>query len=153
MSDRSEIQALIHEYTYRLDRGEFDRFGELFEKGEWRLAGDDGNTFALKGKDQTAEWLRANIRTYDKGSLNTKHLIGNVTIDVADGGDTASAQMYLLVFQGVPPEFPLQCIYSGRYEDEYINEGGAWRFAKRTIYTDIAGELRHHNRNWVDSEA
>ena len=152
MSDRSEIQALINEYTYRLDRGEFDRFGELFEKGEWYLSGDE-STFALSGKVEVAEWLRANMHTYDNGSLNTKHATVNVTIDVEEGAETASAQMYLIVFQGVPPEFPLQCIFCGRYEDEYVKDEGAWRFAKRTIFSDVVGEIRFHAKAWGTKEA
>jgi hypothetical protein len=46
----------------------------------------------------------------------------------------------------VAPDFPLQAIACGRYEDAFERTAGRWRFADRLIVLDLVGDLSHHLR-------
>lgn len=147
MDDRAAIERLIYEYTYRLDRADFDAWGELFADADWAIAAgfESDQGIVLHGAEAVAEWGRANLKVHEDGTLKTKHVTTNVTIEIDPEGDGASARMYLTVFQAVPPHFPLQAVFSGRYEDEFVKEDGQWRFDRRLIHADAVGDLSEHN--------
>jgi hypothetical protein len=48
------------------------------------------------------------------------------------------------VFQAVPPDFPLQAIFAGHYQDRFEKTAGAWHFVERKISPDLVGDLRRH---------
>lgn len=143
MDDRAEIEALIFEYTYRLDAGDFAGFAELFEHGEWAMEGQD-EAFVLSGTDEIVPWLEANVKSYGDAGLRTRHVTTNVTVRIAADSESASARSYLVLFQAVEPELPLSPIYLGHYEDEFVKDNGDWRFARRLICTDSVGDMSHH---------
>jgi hypothetical protein len=143
VDDREQIERLIYEYTYRLDGGDFEGFGRLFADADWCLSGE--REYAVSGADAVTAWLRDNILVYD-GIPLTSHVITNVTIDVAPDARTASARSYLTAFQGVPPDFPLQVIFTGGYLDAFAKRDGTWAFTRREITTRCVGDLRYHVR-------
>ena len=134
------ILHLMHEYCYRIDAGDIKGFAELFEHGTWRVIGDPngGDT----GLEAVLETLQSVI-LYN-GKPNTKHVMSNVEIDVDDSSERASARCYITVFQSVPPDFPLQPIFIGRYHDTFEKVDGTWRFMLRKISPDLLGDLSYH---------
>jgi 3-phenylpropionate/cinnamic acid dioxygenase small subunit len=82
---------------------------------------------------------------YD-GSPSTKHVISNVTIEITDDGSAATARSYFTVLQA-RPDFPLQLIIAGRYQDRFERVDGRWRFADRQIIPDLVGDLSRHMRD------
>ena len=84
-----------------------------------------------------------NVTLYD-GKPLTKHMMTNVQINVGPADNHATAQCYITVFQAVPPDFPLQPIFSGHYRDTYEEVAGTWRFTKRDISPDLIGDLSRH---------
>jgi hypothetical protein len=143
MDDRSQIEQLIYEYTFRLDGGDFEGFGELFADAEWGLLADGLIGFSLRGTEEVTAWVRENIRVYD-GLPMTSHVTTNVIVDVDGGGESASARSYLTVFQGVPSDFPLQVIFTGGYRDTFAKRGGVWRFNTRLIVPRCVGDMSAH---------
>ncbi len=144
-SARAEILALMNAYCYRIDAGDFVGFARLFEHARWQLLGDPA------GGDQGAD---AVLRTLQQiilyaGKPRTKHVMSNVQIDIDEGGTRARAQCYITVFQAVPPDFPLQPIFSGHYHDEFEQVAGAWRFRSRDISPDLIGDLSRHRRDMI----
>lgn len=138
--ETDEIQRLMAEYCYRIDDGDLSGFANLFKHGSWTVLGDPagGDT----GAEEVLSTLQ-NIILYD-GKPNTKHVMSNVRIDVDAGGQTATAISYITVFQAVPPEFPLQPIFLGRYDDRFEKIDGEWCFRARDISPDLPGDLGHH---------
>ena len=147
MDDRAAIERLIYEYTYRLDGADLDPWGELFADADWAIAAgfESDQGILLHGAKPVADWGRANLKVHEDGTLRTKHVTTNVTIDITPDGERASALMYLTVFQAVPPHFPLQAVFSGRYEDEFVKDAGEWRYERRLIHADAVGDLSEHN--------
>lgn len=138
--ERDEILRLMNAYCYRIDAGDLPGFAALFERGTWRVLGDP------HGGDSGAAAVLSTLRhviLYDGRPL-TKHVMSNVEIDIEPSGLAARAQCYIVVFQAVPPDFPLQPIFAGHYRDRFEKAGGAWRFAERNISPDLVGDLSRH---------
>jgi ketosteroid isomerase-like protein len=139
--DVEAIRALIHEYAELIDLGELDAVAALFTHGTWS---SPGRGAPLRGADQVRRAYDGVI-LYD-GIPSTKHVISNVTIEVADDGTTATARSYFTVLQA-RPDFPLQPVIAGRYHDRFELADGSWRFTDRQIIPDLIGDLSLHLRD------
>ena len=138
----SEILSLMNEYCFRVDTADFNGFAELFENASFGVIGDPKGP--SKGKSEVLEYLDRVI-LYD-GKPMTKHTMTNVQIDIDEASKKAKAQSYLTVMQAVPPDFPLQPIFSGHYHDTFEQVDGIWRFTIREISPDLIGDLSFHLR-------
>ena len=134
MSDVGEITSLIHSYGRLLDSGDIEGVIALFEYATWR---GDPNGPVLEGS--------AAIRpVYEQllvalGSLKTKHLLSNLSIDVDEGGNTASSHCYWTVLQNTEPGRSIDVTLSGEYTDRFEKLHGKWCFSDRLITTDLFG--------------
>lgn len=135
--DRREIEALVFAYAERLDLGDFDGVGRLFEHAEYGPAGTPG----LRGSSAVADVMRASVRTYE-GIPRTKHVTTNVVVRALEAS-SAEASSYFTVFQQVG-DGPLQPIVAGRYRDRFESVDGCWRFARREIWIDLKGDTSAH---------
>lgn len=144
--DIEAIRALIHEYAELIDLGELDAVAALFAYGTWS---SPGRGTPLRGTEQVRRAYDGVI-LYD-GIPCTKHVISNVTIEIADDRATATASSYFTVLQG-RPDFPLQAIIAGRYNDRFEHVDGRWRFADRQIIPDLIGDLSRHLRDATELE-
>ena len=158
------ISRLLATYAERIDAGDFDGIGELFEHGE--IKDGDGLVVAA-GRDRVRALYERTTRRYDDGTPKTKHLVTNVIVDVDPSGTRASALSTFVVLQAVPGELALQPIIAGTYADEFAvaatdlsdrpdaprastavdaTEPGSWRFASRQMHVDLVGDLGRHLR-------
>jgi hypothetical protein len=134
------IRRLMNEYCFRIDAGDLDGFAALFAHGTWWVRGDPagGATSAAAVRERLVSVILYN------GKPNTKHVMTNVEVNVDEPGVRATAQCYITVLQAVPPDFPLQAIFSGHYHDRFECVDGCWRFALREISPDLLGDLSRH---------
>lgn len=130
------ITAMVHRYCELFDSGEFDAFAEQFEHGVWYRA--------EPGAAGARAFIDAHVLLYD-GRPCTKHVTTNLVVDVACGGETATASSYVTVFQALP-DFPLQAIFLGRYRDRFERIEGAWRWRERQVIGDLRGDTSRHTR-------
>ena len=121
MSDsRDAISKLIITYAERVDMGDFEGVGALFEHSTYRSAlGDDVVTY--NGAEDVQKTMETMVRRYDDGTPRTKHVTTNLMIDVDDGAGTATAKSMVLnivlvhiigmlgtlVFWGANPRAPI----------------------------------------------
>ena len=141
IDDVEAIRALIHRYAELIDLGELDAVAALFTHGTWS---SPGRGIPLQGAEQVRRAYDGVI-LYD-GIPSTKHVISNVTIDIAHDRTTATARSYFTVLQG-RPDFALQPVIAGRYHDRFDRVDDSWRFADRQIIPDLIGDLSHHLRD------
>lgn len=70
----------------------------------------------------------------DRPPILVRHLVTNVLVDVVDENN-ARGTNYLMMMSNhanvVMPQ-PANGIFVGGFDDEYVKDGGKWRFAKRT---------------------
>jgi hypothetical protein len=55
------------------------------------------------------------------------------------GKDAARGSSYVTTLVRTPDN-GLALLSTGRYEDEYVRRGGAWRIARRRIFLDIGDQ-------------
>jgi len=131
-----QISDLMFRYAELFDTGRFDEFAALFEHGQWHKAGP--------GAPATRRWIEDNVRLYD-GLPRTKHVTTNVVADVDEDAGTATASAYVTIFQALP-DFPLQPIFCGRYQDRLTRINGEWRWTERRVLNDLYGDISRHVR-------
>jgi 3-phenylpropionate/cinnamic acid dioxygenase small subunit len=132
----TQISNLMFRYAELFDTGRFDEFAALFEHGQWHKA--------PPGVAATWQWIDDNVQLYD-GRPRTKHVTTNVVVDVDEGAGTATASAYVTIFQALP-DFPLQPIFSGRYQDRLTRIDGQWWWTERRVIGDLYGDISRHVR-------
>jgi 3-phenylpropionate/cinnamic acid dioxygenase small subunit len=138
ISAERAVLNLLHRYAERVDRGDFDGVGELFEHGDYHM----GDGVPLRGAE-VARAMRNLVIVDDGGRPGTKHVVSNTILET--DGDAIRARSYFTVFQA-RPDLALQPIITGRYLDVFRRVDGAWAFADRRIEVDQVGDLSHHLR-------
>ena len=71
---------------------------------------------------------------------------------MADDGLTAKARSYVIIYQALP-DFPLQAIFVGGYNDEFVKTDGEWRFSQREAVPFLVGDLSRHAREFLSATA
>ena len=138
MSAEGEIRRLMFRYARLIDDGDFAAVGALFESA--CIVAPDGTE--CHGADNITALYEHSARIYpETGTPCTQHVTTNVSILVE--GDHATAQSCFTVLQALP-DFPLQAIIAGRYEDEFSRGSGHWRFTRRRIEPRLLGDLSRH---------
>jgi hypothetical protein len=70
-----------------------------------------------------------------------KHYITNIIIKVSD--DSAeSISDYLVVRESGPDLIP---VMGGTYKDKWVRQDGTWRFKRKELVHDIAGDMALNN--------
>jgi len=117
------VQDLFAQYAHRIDRRDFDGFGELFTAdADYSLAGN-----AQQGRDAIKDFMRS-VMTKPGGT----HIITNVSVrDGADGASTATAD-YLLS-RRPEADAPFAVVGLGKYDATVVHDDGEWRFRTLTI--------------------
>jgi len=136
-----EILALMHRYTYLIDRGNLEGFAGLFESAEW---GAEGAKLQTGG--EMLEMLRREVIIYPDGTPRTRHVVSNIELDVDEEDGVAKGQSYITLFQQTD-DFPLQVIFSGEYHDEFVRENDTWRFERRIVKHPMMGDQSRHIRS------
>ena len=80
---------------------------------------------------------------YDDSTPRTKHLLGNIAVEVDPTRATASSSCTFTVLQAAPGK-SLHAVLVGRYEDAFARVDGSWRFADRVVHPDLIGDLAGH---------
>jgi hypothetical protein len=137
-ADHELITALIHEYAFRLDRGDLDGVAALFANAELRSTRHD----RVRRGTVEARTLYEPVIIYDDGTPRTMHQLTNVTVSV--DGTTAQARSYFTVLQVTSQG--LHPILVGEYHDRFASIDGAWQFAERVFDPRLFGDLSGHMR-------
>jgi uncharacterized protein (TIGR02246 family) len=127
--DTIAIQRVITDYSKFIDAQDYESYAGLFAReGTWQT----GNT-VRKGPDEIKAMLVGLFGTPPPGFVNTDsyHLVSNIEVNV-DGDHATARSRHLLVMRGAGGA-PTPML-AGRYEDEFIREGGKWKILHRTDF-------------------
>jgi len=141
ISDYLAIQNLVHSYPRFLDSGKLDNLGQLFAQARVHFEGrvDPVNNDPAEITRMFKEFLKL----YD-GVPKTRHLVCNLIVQ-PQSATSAKATSTVLVVQATP-QFPLQPIITGDYQDRFEKRGADWVFVERRITNDLFGDLSAHGR-------
>jgi len=138
---RIAIDDLLFSYAERIDAGDFVGVGELFAKGQ--ILGPTGDVLGT-GKDEVKAIYERSTRLYEDGSPMTQHVTTNVIFNLGSDGRRAETRSRFTVMQALP-DFPLQCIITGYYEDRFgHDESDGWAFTERRMKPKLLGDLSRH---------
>ena len=140
MHDDTAIANLVFRYAELIDGGDFDGIGALFADA---VIGADGSTVEWRGAEAITAMYVNGTRRYEDGTPRSKHVTTNLIIDVDDARAHATCRSYYTVLQQTD-ELSLQPIIAGRYHDEFERVDDQWRFARRTMFVDLVGDLSKH---------
>lgn len=146
-SAEQAILNLIQVYAERIDAGDFDGVGALFEHAH--VSADNGVVLGDHDPASVAGTYAAYTRRFDDGTPLTKHVTTNHILEVDETAGTATCRSYFTVFQQTET-LGLQPVIAGRYHDEFAVIGGAWYFTKRYMITDLVGDLSEHMLQSID---
>jgi hypothetical protein len=122
---RAEIEALITEFSFRIDHGDAAGIPELFtEKGSFESP-------AAKLHGKTA--LTAAMTQRAKAEHQTRHVISNLRLQ-QESSDQLRGTVILTMYRWTPGDTDLQPhpVALVEYEDLYERgSDGTWRFASR----------------------
>ncbi|HEX3838777.1 MAG TPA: nuclear transport factor 2 family protein [Steroidobacteraceae bacterium] len=125
IDDRMAIQQLLMEYGRAVDNRDFAAFAALFtEDGEWQ--GAQGSYRGRKEIQESMEKMFTDAAA-DIPQGKNFHLLTNVIIDLQGDHATASSKFIFYKMNGAKPEAEV----AGRYEDQLVRVGGAWKFKQR----------------------
>ena len=125
IEDRMAIEQLLMEYGRALDNRDFAAFAALFtEDGEWK--GAQGSYRGPKQIQESMEKIFTGAAA-DIPKGKNFHLLTNVIIDLQGDHATASSKFIFYKMNGAKPEAQV----AGRYEDQLVRVGGAWKFKQR----------------------
>ena len=128
LEDRDAIRALLVTYASTLDNRDFAGFEQLWAKDAEFVGG--GGTSA-KGPAAIRELLQGLLKKNAAPVPGRDfHLVMNQTVDVA--GDTATG-FSRGTWVVTNPENRLQVSIIANYYDQFVREGGRWKFKRHQI--------------------
>ncbi|MBJ18981.1 MAG: nuclear transport factor 2 family protein [bacterium] len=138
---RTAIENIMFSYAERIDGGDFDGLAELFSRA--RMVGPDGSVQG-EGKEGVRAIYDRSTQLYEDGTPMTQHVTTNLIFEFAPDGRSAAVRSRFTVMQQLP-DFPLQCIITGYYEDQFAyDEAVGWHFRERRMKPKLAGDLSRH---------
>lgn len=138
---QTAIENLLFTYAERIDAGNFAGVGELFARA--RLLGPTGDLLGT-GSAEIKALYENSTRLYEDGSPMTQHVTTNVILNLGENGESARTRARFTVMQALP-DFPLQCIITGHYEDQFAHdESDGWYFTERCMKPKLLGDLSRH---------
>lgn len=138
---RLAIEGLIFRYAELIDAGDFATLAELFAKA--RMLGPDGEVHG-EGKEAIKSVYDDSTQLYEDGTPMTQHVTTNLIFTFSDDGRSAQVRSRFTVMQQLP-DFPLQCIITGYYEDRFdYDDDEGWHFVERRMKPKLLGDLSRH---------
>lgn len=141
MSDpllRVEIDALIAEFAWRIDRGDPASVADLFTEDGWygRETGERS-----VGRDAIrAAYAARRDREAAVGVRTARHLFTNLRLTRLDDDHAAGSSILLLFAADGPPPHPATPLLVQDYDDRYRRVDGRWLFASRAVTKIFVGE-------------
>lgn len=136
------IQNQLNRYSDAVDRGDFEKVGEMFREADVYFPGEEKPSIR-KGTGDFAKHLRKWTRVFpETGNPKTRHLCVNPIVDF-DDANHARCQTYFVVFQAAEG-VPLQPIITGTYLDRFEKRKGDWVFTERRELVGQVGNLSAH---------
>lgn len=135
--DRLDIMHVIASYSRLLDKRDVDSWLEL-----WRpdavLASMSGEA---TGHEELRPWAHR-LFEHRKVGFDPAQLVHFIGLPVIDGdSERATSETYTIIFD-YADDGKVRVPLVGRYVDVFSRYEGKWRFERRTINGDLAGQDR-----------
>jgi 3-phenylpropionate/cinnamic acid dioxygenase small subunit len=140
--DHAEITDLYARYNLASDAGDAEAYAACFTPDGLLLvrglsltatgAMQRGGELRIQGREALAAFKRRDVG--GRAGRYRRHWNGSLALARLDG-ERVRGRCYLQAHDGEPGALPTLA-QTGVYDDVLVREGGAWRFASRTLVID-----------------
>ena len=135
-ADELEIHNLVARLAHLADGGDTETYVALLtDDVVWAMPENPSIGLAAserRGHDEIAAGQRERIAAGHQGpGSNTMHVVTTISVDVAPGGEHATAHSYFQYWADTATAPVIRNM--GRYRDEFRNTSHGWKLARRTI--------------------
>ncbi len=141
--DRLQIYELMDRYGVVHDFGTPEEYAALFTADAEISVGS--GPAVVKGHDALVgmaardhQRFGGGVTADGKSALIMRHVISNRLVELL-GKDAARGSCYVTTLIKTPDN-GLAVLSIGRYQDEYLRQGGQWRISRRRILLDIGDQ-------------
>jgi hypothetical protein len=134
------VRRTLNSYCESFDRGDFEKFASLFERGQWFMVD-------APGAEAVLTWLRTNIVLHD-GETLTRHDISNLDVEVVDDHGVAQFRCHVAIWQILPAR-PPRLMVLGRWAGEFRLVDDTWWWSSHTAVVDYSGDLSQHIKGFA----
>jgi hypothetical protein len=128
LEDREAIRALLVTYARTLDERDFAGFEQLWAKDAEFIGGANNSA---KGPAAIRDLLQGLLKVNGAAVPGRDfHLVMNQTVDVAGNAATGFSRGTWVV---TDPEKQLRISIIANYYDQFVREGGRWKFKRHQI--------------------
>ncbi len=135
--DERAILRLIYQYSYTFDGRDLDGFMSLFtEDALWEAydAGAATPTVSLHGSEELRSVIAMQMNDQINKGIQSRHFQTNTILTRLTRDRVEAITMIMVIWrQGSQPA---TIVHTGFYRDEFIMQGGEWKFVKRQAYLD-----------------
>jgi hypothetical protein len=137
LTARMALRQLVDAYARHVDRRDTEAVAQLFSATGRLVAhfylGPDGSPNVRQGRDEIGAALVAGLERY----LGTTHVVGGQVVELDPDGSRALGETVCLAHHVYERDGERRLLVMAvRYEDDYVFESGAWRFASRQLRLD-----------------
>jgi hypothetical protein len=137
LAARVALRHLVDSYARAVDSGDTGAVAGLFSAQGRLIAhfhtGPDGSPPVRTGRAEIAAALETGMARYRA----TTHVVGGQVVELAGDGHHARGETVCLAHHLYERDGAARLLVMAvRYEDRYVREGGAWRFAERQLRLD-----------------
>lgn len=127
---RAEIEELVIEFAYRIDRGRTDTVADLFAPDGWYGWGPEKRS---AGREN----IREAYRLRAAGGVRTaRHIMTNLRLREIDATHWSGQSIMLIFAENGPPPHPAHPLLVADVDDVFVRHDGRWLFQSRQL-TDI----------------
>ena len=137
LEDKDAIREVMATHCHAFDACRFaDVAAPFAEDAVWTT--DYGEA---KGRDAIEQIFRSVVPVKGEGPQR-KHYITNIIIKV-DGEQASAVSDYLVVRESTNGLMP---VMGGTYKDRFVKTPAGWRFSRKELVHDIAGDMALKNK-------
>ncbi|MEO6340313.1 MAG: nuclear transport factor 2 family protein [Caulobacteraceae bacterium] len=141
--DRLQIYELMDRYGVVHDLGTPEEYAELFTPDAEITTGPGrpvvkGHDALVATATRDHQRFGGTVTPDGKNALIMRHVVSNRLVELV-GKNAARGSCYVTTLIKTPDN-GLALLSIGRYEDEYVRQGGKWRISKRRILLDMGDQ-------------
>ena len=130
--DRPGLRDLVERYALGVDRGALDDVADLFTSDGVLVVPRPPEVLTPTHERRGREAIRAAMTALDRYAATLHAVVGHV-VDESDGAATATGVVTCLAHHVMDDH---SVVWALHYDDDYVQEGGRWRFSRRALTID-----------------
>ena len=132
VDDRLALRDLVEHYALHVDRRALDDLVELFTADGVLVVPRPPDTLTPTHERRGRDAIRTAMSALERYAFTLHAVVGHV-VDAADGAHAATGVVTCLAHHVLEDRV---IVWGLHYDDDYVQDDGVWRFARRALTVD-----------------